>query len=433
MNRGSDRPCFLAAVLLVALSCTREPAETSPSGASDAILRERVTRILAQVPLIDGHNDVPWAYRERVQNDVDAIDFAGDTGALEKPMHTDLKRLRAGGVGAQFWSVYIPTTSSGPGAAREVLEQIDFVHRLVGRHPDHLEMACGADDIERIHRHGRIASLIGIEGGHSIENSLAVLRMLHGVGARYMTIAHSRNTDFADSATDDQRHGGLTEFGREVIREMNRLGMLVDLSHVAAKTMHDALDVARAPVIFSHSSARAITDHPRNVPDDVLRRVKENGGVVMVTFVPPFVNEQARQHYEQRKKESERLESAHGGDKTAVERDLEQWKKLNPAPRATLADVVRHIDHIRALIGAEHLGIGGDYDGVDATPQGLEDVSKYPDLLVELLRRGYSDSDLRAIAGQNLLRVLRSAEQLARDLHRQGPPSHKLLSPLKTE
>lgn len=397
-------------------------------GASDAgpeAEREEIMALFRTTPLIDGHNDVPWQYRRRVNNDLDAIDFASDTSTLDPPMHTDLERLRAGGVGAQFWSVYIPVDDAGgrPGDARVVIEQMDLTRRLIDRHDD-LELALTAEDIVRIHRRGRIASLMGMEGGHSIENSLAALRATYALGARYMTITHSSNIPWADSATDDRVLGGLSPFGEEVIREMNRLGMLVDLSHVSPEVMHDALDVSEAPVIFSHSSARAVCDHPRNVPDDVLRRIRDLDGVVMVTFVPSFVSEELRVWFGERQAERDRLRARHGEENNdAVSEGLRAWERRHPRPEATMAQVADHIDHIRDVAGIDRLGIGGDFDGVGSLPVGLEDVSTYPDLFLELARRGYSDADLRKIAGENLLRVMRQAERVAARLQREREPS----------
>lgn len=390
--------------------------------------------VLSRVPLVDGHNDVPWQYRERVQNHMDRLDFSR-TSELDPPMHTDLSRLAAGGVGGQFWSVYIPAELAGPGAARQVLGQIDVVHRLVERYPERLAMAYTAEDIVRIHKSGKVASLIGMEGGHSMESSLAVLRQLYRAGARYMTLTHSSNVDWADSATDEPEHGGLTAFGHEVVREMNRMGMLVDLSHVSPDTMHDALDTSEAPVIFSHSSAFALTHHPRNVPDDVLRRLKDNGGVVMVTFVPPFVSEAVRAFWERLEAERTRLRQEHGKDGDDEDQDhlnqaLSQWLGSQRPPRATLQDVADHVDHIKNVAGIDHLGIGSDFDGITSVPVGLEDVSRMPDLLVELLRRGYTQEELEKIVGANLLRVMTRAEEVARRLQKTRPASDALIEEL---
>jgi membrane dipeptidase len=307
------------------------------------------------------------------------------------------------------------------------MEQIDVVHGLVRSYPDDLELALSADDVVRIHRAGRIASLIGMEGGHSIDDSLAVLRDFYRLGARYMTITHWRGTDWADAATSPARHGGLTDFGREVIREMNRLGMLVDLSHVSAETMHDALEVAEAPVIFSHSGAHGVTAHPRNVPDDVLARLPENGGVVMVTFVPGFDSEAAFRYWADSSAARARFEVLHVGDPAAEEAAMEAWRAENPPPVVTLAEVADHVDYLREKVGVDHIGIGSDYDGIGATPQGLEDVSSYPALFAELLRRGYGDEDLAKIAGLNVLRAMRGAEAAAAKLDAAGGPSEALL------
>ncbi len=418
----------LGAVAAVAVSHGSPPVIEAQE---DRASREHVLGLFREVPLIDGHNDVPWQFRTRVSNHLDEIDFR-DTAALEPPMHTDLRRLRQGGVGGQFWSVYIPTSYSGAGAARVVFEQVDLARRLIDRYPDDLELALGADDIERVHGAGRIASLLGAEGGHSIESSLGVLRQLYAVGVRYMTLTHSSNVAWADSATDEPAHGGLTSFGRRVIREMNRLGMLVDLSHVSPRTMHQALDESEAPVIFSHSSAFAVTASPRNVPDDVLRRLPENGGVVMVTFVPSFVNERVREFSLRMQAERRRLMNA-GTAPEDIRGRLMAWRRENPAPRASLGDVADHIDHIRDLIGAGHLGIGSDYDGIPTVPVGLEDASTFPDLFVELVRRGYSDDELKDMAGRSFLRVLRAAEAAARRLQTMAPPADDLIEELDGE
>jgi membrane dipeptidase len=335
--------------------------------------------------LIDGHNDLPWAIRlfESAPRSVRDYDITGNAIG-----HTDLDRLLDGQVGAQFWSVYIPSDYADSGFARVQLEQIDIARQLIRDYSGHLEMARGASDIERIFGQGRIASMLGVEGGHAVENSLGVLRTYYDLGVRYMTLTHGGNIDWADSATDEANHGGLTAFGEEVVREMNRLGMLVDLSHVAPSTMSDALNVAESPVIFSHSSARALRDHPRNVPDSILQRLPDNGGVVMVTFVPSF---------------------------------------LTDNETATIADVANHIEHVRRVAGVDHVGIGSDFDGISSTPAGLEDVSKFPDLFAELSRRGWSDEELRKVAGENMLRVIKTAERTARLLQRERPPSTKTI------
>ena len=347
----------------------------------DADLLARARALHKQVPLIDGHNDYPWALRQHnTARDLSRLDIR----VPQPTLHTDIPRLRAGGVGGQFWSVYVPTSMQGPAAVRATFEQIDVVHRMVRKYPDTFELALRAADVDRIFKAGRIASLIGMEGGHSIDNSLAVLRMFYLAGTRYMTLTHSANTAWADSGTDMPRAGGLSKFGEEVVREMNRLGMLVDLSHTSPDTMRDAIRVSEAPVIFSHSDARALNDHGRNVPDDVLRLVRDNGGIVMVTFVPGF---------------------------------------LTSTGKATLADVANHMDHIRTVAGADHVGIGSDFDGIEAVPAGLENVSTYPALTAELLRRGWPEDDVRKALGLNILRVMRRAEEVAARLQKQREPS----------
>ena len=390
----------------------------------------RARKLLDEVPLVDGHNDVPWELRQRVKNHLAELDLRSDTSALEKPMHTDVARLRKGGVGGQFWSVYIPADLAGPQAVRTVMEQIDVVHRLAELYPDTFEIATTAGDVERIHKSGRIASLIGMEGGHSIDNSLGVLRQLYNAGARYMTITHSKNVDWADSATDAPKHGGLTKFGEEVIREMNRLGMLIDLSHVSPDTMKDAMAVSEAPVIFSHSSARALDAHPRNVPDDVLRLLPQDGGVVMVTFVPSFISEEVRTWNSQKDAEEARLKALHPDDPKQVETGLETWRKEHPVPRATLAQVADHIEHVRRVAGVDHVGIGSDFDGITSVPVGLEGVDDYPALLAELLRRGWTDEEVKKLAGHNVLRVFREAEKVAQRLRKERPASDALIEEL---
>jgi membrane dipeptidase len=376
----------------------------------------RVQRILREVPLIDGHNDLPWQYQKRVSNQLERIDIRSEQKTLTPTLQTDIPRLRRGGVGAQFWSVYVSADLKDAAAVQAVLEQIDVVHRLSAIYPETFEMARTADDVVRIHKSGKIASLIGVEGGHSIGGSLAVLRQLHRLGAGYMTLTHSDNIAWADAATDDPKLDGLSPFGVEVVREMNRLGMLVDLSHVSPATMHDAIDASAAPVIFSHSSARAVADHPRNVPDDVLRRMKQNGGVVMVTFVPGFISEKIRQHGAAKSAEEARLKALYRGQPKVAAEKLDEWTAANPAPRASLSDVADHIEHVIRVAGPDHVGIGSDFDGIDSVPVGLEDVSTYPALLVELAKRGHSDDQLRKLVGLNVLRVMRRAEEVARTM-----------------
>jgi membrane dipeptidase len=405
-------------------------ATAQQATAPDPALIERARQILREVPLVDGHNDLPWELRQRVKNHLGQIDLTTDTSKLERPMHTDIPRLRQGGVGAQFWSVYIPASISGADAVVTTLEQIDVVHRLAAMYPDDFEVATTAADVERIHKAGKIASLIGMEGGHSIANSLGALRQLYAAGARYMTITHSKNNDWADSATDVPKHGGLTPFGEEVIREMNRLGMLVDLSHVSPETMADAMAVSEAPVIFSHSSARAIDAHPRNVPDEVLRRLPEDGGVVMVTFVPSFVSEEVRAWGAREDAEEARLKTLNPESPDAVKSGLEAWVKANPAPKATLAQVADHIEHVRKVAGIDHVGIGSDFDGIASTPVGLDGVEDYPALLAELMRRGWKDEEIRKLVGLNALRVFREAEQTAARLRKDRPASDALIGEL---
>ena len=364
--------------------------------------------LLRRVPLVDGHNDLPWAIR---------AGFGSDPvlAALTRPVRetqTDLPRLSEGGVAAQFWSVYVPGTLTGDAAVTAVLEQIDIVHRMIQAYPEHLELALTAADVQRAFAAGKIASLLGAEGGHSIASSLGVLRALYGLGVRYMTLTHNSNVGWADSATDTPDAGGLTDFGRAVVREMQRIGMLVDLSHVAPSTMRDALDVADAPVIFSHSSARALCDHPRNVPDDVLARLAVNGGVCMVTFVPAFVSPECGAWQAGLLAELDRR-GLDRRDMSAWDAVAPEWEAAHPVPEATLTQVADHIDHVRAVAGIDHIGIGGDYDGSAAMPTGLSDVSGYPALFAELLTRGWTEPDCAALAGGNLLRVLRDAENAA--------------------
>ena len=390
---------------------------TPASGAEDEALA-RARRVLAVHPVLDGHNDLPWAIRENpdAPGDVAAYDLRFRTRGA-----TDLERLREGGVGGQFWSVYVPADLPG-GFARTQLEQIDVARRMIARYPDRLALAGTADEVERAMRSGRVGSLLGIEGGHAIENSLGALRAYFALGVRYMTLPHGKTIDWADSATDTARHGGLTRFGEEVVREMNRLGMLVDLSHVSEETMEDALRVSEAPVIFSHSSARAVCDHPRNVPDAVLEKVKANGGVVMVTFVNAFVSPEWAKASEPLWKEYE--ERTRGvtdpAERERIGKEIRARMPKTPVPLSLVAD---HVEHVRKVAGVDHVGLGGDYDGNDAWPEGLEDVTGYPRLLAELARRGWSDEDLGKLASGNVLRVMRRAEEVARRLSRERPPS----------
>ncbi|MGW4228614.1 dipeptidase [Streptomyces sp. NPDC004980] len=388
---------------------------------------DRARLLLADHPVVDGHNDLPWALREQVGYDLEARDIATDqTGVL----HTDIPRLRAGGVGAQFWSVYVSTRLTGDDAVSATLEQIDVVGELLARHPVDLRRALTADDMEKARAEGRIASLMGAEGGHSINNSLGTLRALHTLGVRYMTLTHNDNTDWADSATDTAQFGGLSEFGRQVVREMNRIGMLVDLSHVAAATMRDALATSVAPVIFSHSSARAVCDHPRNIPDDVLRMLAANGGVAMATFVPKFVLPAAVE-WTLAADRNMREHGLHHLDTTpAAMRIHADFETANPRPLATVATIADHLDHMREIAGVDHIGIGGDYDGTAFLPEGLEDVSGYPHLIAELLTRGWSETDLAKLTWRNAVRVLRDAEAVSRDLSAQYGPSHATIDDL---
>jgi membrane dipeptidase len=387
---------------------------------------EHARKLLESTPLIDGHNDLPWEIRESktAPRDVAAYDLRA-----RAPKHTDLGRLAEGKVGAQFWSIYIPGEIKDSGYARVQLEQFDIARRMIARYPDRLALALTADDIERDFKRGRIASFLGMEGGHAIENSLGALRSYYALGARYMTLTHNVTLDWADAALDTARHGGLTEFGKEVVREMNRLGMLVDLSHVSPGVMSDALDVAQSPVIFSHSAARALTDHPRNVPDSILARLPQNGGGVMVTVVPAFVSPEAAVWDAESNRQSERLKAT-VSDTAERRRQADQWKASHPQPRATLGQVADHIEHVRQVAGVDHVGIGSDFDGIDTTPEGLEDVSKFPQLFAELIRRGWSDADLKKLAGGNLLRALRAAEATAALLQKTRQPSTKTIEQL---
>jgi membrane dipeptidase len=393
---------LLLTALLAITACGGTAAQQQSTG--DPHL-EVARRVLSTTPLFDGHNDLPWAIRtsRTAPRDVAAYGLTGRTQG-----HTDIPRLREGMVGAQFWSVYVPSRAVEEGAAKVQLEQIDIAKQIFARYPDVFEETLTSAEVMPAFRAGRIASVMGMEGGHVLENSLGALRAYYDLGVRYLTLTHSENTDWADAGTALPEHNGLTEFGREVVREMNWLGMLVDLSHTAPATMHAALDVSEAPVIFSHSSARAVTDVPRNVPDDVLRRMPQNGGIVMVTYVPSFIN-----------------------------REVAEWSRLpetvqagRTPPRATMDDLIRHIEHVRNIAGVDHVGIGADYDGISDLPIGLEDVSTYPILFAELSRRGWSESDLRKLAGENILRVWEEAEAVAARLQRERGPSTRTIEQL---
>jgi membrane dipeptidase len=432
---GPDSPrtalCVLGLILCIPL--TAWPADD---------YQHRIEQVLLQTPLIDGHNDLPWEIRDRFKGNFAAVDLRSDTSRLpldtdQTPLMTDIPRLRAGMVGAQFWSVWIPVSVQGFEAVQMTLEQMDLVKRMAAQYPKDFEMAYTAGDIRRIHKARKIAALIGIEGGHQINNSLAVLRQMYDSGARYMTLTHTTNTAWADSATDAPAHKGLTVFGVEVVREMNRMGMLVDLSHVSPDTMRAALDATQAPVIFSHSSARALDDHPRNVPDDILRRLAANGGVVMVNFAPGYVSE-ARNHWQaDRAAEMTRFNSPpfaglYIGQPDRAKAALEAWEAQHPRPVVTLAQVADHIEHIRQVAGIDHLGLGSDFDGIPDTPVGLEGVDRYPKLLEELMRRGWSDADIAKLAGENLLRVMAAAEKVSFKLRESKPASMATLEPPKS-
>jgi membrane dipeptidase len=423
------RRACLTGALLIALAL--------PAAAADA---QRIARILAQTPLIDGHNDLPWEIRSRFASDLARADLSRSTVGLpapegSPPLMSDIPRLKAGHVGAQFWSVWIPAETQGPTAVQMTIEQIDLVKQMCARYPQDLAMAYTAADIVRLHKSGRIASLIGVEGGHQINNSLPALRAYYELGARYMTLTHFANIAWADSATDNPVHHGLTPFGREVVREMNRLGMLVDLSHVSADTMRAALAVSEAPVMFSHSSARALVDHPRNVPDDMLHLVAANGGIVMVNFYPGYVSEARRRWEADRAAEQARYNSPpfgglYIGQPERARAALAEWERAHPKPAVGIGDVADHIDYIAKVAGVDHVGLGSDFDGIPEAPAGLDGVDKYPALLAGLAQRGWSDADLAKLAGGNLLRVLAKAEEVSARLRTTRGPSTATLAQL---
>jgi membrane dipeptidase len=439
ISRRSTQAMAGMATILAAL-CTPLAMAARPD---EAALAARVDHVLATTPLIDGHNDLAWEIRERFGNAA-GVDLGASTanlplkledGDMPSPLMTDIPRLHKGHVGAQFWSVWIPPTVTGPAAVKMTLEQIDIVKTMVARYPKDLQMAYSADDIMQAFKAGRVASLIGIEGGHQIDDSLPVLRQMYAAGARYMTLTHTLDTDWADSATDAPKHRGLTPFGRAVVHEMNRLGMLVDLSHVSPDTMRAALTASVAPVMFSHSGARALDDHPRDVPDDVLKRVARNHGIVMVTFAPSYVSAararwEADRAAEQTRYNAPPYAGLYIGQPERAKAALAEWDRKHPKPVVTLAMVADHIEHVRQVAGIDCVGIGSDFDGIPDTPQGLEGIDKYPALLMELARRGWSDEELGKLAGGNMLRVLREAAAVAAQLQASEPPSSATIEQL---
>jgi membrane dipeptidase len=427
-------------VLAVAVSLAMATAAAAAEQ-PDPKIAARIDRVLAKTPLIDGHNDLPWEIRLRFASKLEGLDLKADTSKLPSPeeggvgLMTDIPRMRTGHMGGQFWSVWIPSSITGPAAVQTTIEQIDIVKRMAERYPADFEMAYTADDIVRIHAAGRMAALIGVEGGNQINESLASLRQLYAAGARYMTLTHATNIRWADSATANPVHGGLTPFGKQVVAEMNRMGMLVDLSHVSEGTMKSALEATKAPVIFSHSGSRAISNHPRNVSDEVLALVAKNHGVVMVNFAPIYVSE-ARAHWEaDRSAEQARYNSPpygglYIGQPDKAKAALAAWDQAHPKPAVTLAMVADHIEHIAKVCGGDCVGIGSDFDGIPNTPEGLEGVDKYPALLAELARRGWSDEALAKLAGGNVLRAMRQTEAVGKNLRASTQASAATLADL---
>jgi membrane dipeptidase len=408
-------PLLALSVLLLSI------AAAAADGDDDALAR-RIDRVLSASPVIDGHNDLPWEIRQGYDDWRKPLDLKAETSRLPHPLQTDLPRMKKGHVGAQFWSVWIPASLKGPEAVQTTLEQIDMVHRMVARYPTQLEMASTAADVRRIEKKGMIASLIGIEGGHQIGNSPAALRMFYQLGARYMTLSHFLNNDFADSATDDPVHHGLTPFGKAIVHEMNRIGMMVDLAHVSADVMRQVIATTRAPVIFSHSSARAIVDHPRDVPDDVLRMLPANSGIVMVNFYPGYISQAAAVRAADRAAEEARAKTLYTGQPERRKAALDAWDAAHPRPAVTVSDVADHVDHIRKIAGVDHVGIGSDFDGIEGQhPEGMDGVDKYPVLFRELARRGWSDVDLAKLSGGNMLRVMERVEQVAASMRGEAP------------
>jgi membrane dipeptidase len=415
-----------AAFLVTAVSAvSAADAQTAPAPSAADIARAR--RVLSATPLVDGHNDLPWAIRETTvaPHDVEAYDLRKTAKG-----HTDLARLKKGMVGGQFWSIYIPGEVKDSGYARIQLEQFDIARRVIAKYPERFQWALTADAVRSSFRAGKIGSMLGLEGGHAIENSLGALRVYYDLGARYMTLTHNVTLDWADAALDSAKHGGLTNFGKEVVREMNRLGMLVDLSHVSPGTMSDALDVTEAPVIFSHSGSRALVDHMRNIPDSILARLPKNGGVVMVPFVTSFVSPEVKAWDDAAAAAATEARRRLGSDTAAVRREMDTWTQTHPKPKATLGQVADHIEHVRKVAGVDHVGIGSDFDGITDVVVGLEDVSTFPSLFAELSRRGWTDVDLRKLAGNNVLRALKQAEVVSARLRKARPPSTKTIQEL---
>ncbi len=425
-RQAKQRARSFVLALAAVLSGPCAAATAAPQAIAPGI-EARIDRILRATPLIDGHNDLPWEVRDKYASKVETTDLSAHSDKLPQPLMTDIARLRAGHVGGQFWSVWIPAEITGDAAVRTTIEQIDIVKRLATHYPRDLEMAYTADDIVRVHKAGRVASLIGIEGGSQIGNSMAALRAMYVLGARYMTLTHFKNNDWADSATDDPAHKGLTAFGKAVVGEMNRIGMIVDLSHVSPATMKAALAASRAPVMFSHSDARALNDHPRNVPDDVLTLVKANGGVVMVNFYPGHLSPATMRWATARDAEEAALKSQFAGQPERRETAMASWDRENPRPPAPLSDIADHIEHIVQLAGHDCVGIGGDLDGVPFAVDGISGVDGYPPVFAELIRRGWNDADLTKLAGGNILRVMRGVEATSAAM-KTVPPSMATLS-----
>jgi membrane dipeptidase len=415
--------------LTLALAFAEPPAPARPAPPDEAVAA-RVRSILQHTPLVDGHNDLAEQYRDVTANHVERIDLAGDTSRLSQPLQTDIPRLRRGLVGGVFLAAYVPADLEGAAAIRHLIEQMDVIHRIVARYPNDLAFAASADDVERIHSQGKIACLIGIENGGGLGDSLAVLRAAHAWGARYVTLTHWQATHWADAGTAPAVHNGLTPFGREMVREMNRLGVLVDLSHVSDATMLDAMRVSQAPVIFSHSGARALCNHPRDVPDEILRATAAKRGIVMVNFSPGFLDDRARAWDDVAWPEWNRLSALYPADPSRARGEFATWRKEHPAVPVPLARVADHIEHIRDIAGVDHVGLGSDFDGISNTPVGLEDVSHYPALIAELVRRGWSDADLAKVVGGNILRVMREADAVARRLQAERPASDALIEEL---